>query len=82
MSEQLEELRNELREIKKQYAIYNGELFWRYSFRALGARSRCFTHIYCLNCKYLADREDPRHIECFKLGHHFYNLEEYEMSVK
>ena len=78
MNELIQELKQDLKEIKKQYAIYNKDYFWRYEYKA--SRSFSFTHVYCKQCNILTDRFDKKTIDCFRKGHRTLNLEESERS--
>jgi hypothetical protein len=71
---QIQELKNDLKEIKKTYAIFNDDMFWRYEYRSLHKNYNHFTHIYCTVCKYVASRNDKKTINCFMNHHPSYHL--------
>lgn len=70
----IRELKQDLRNIKRDYAVLNDDVFWRYEFKV---NSWCsyFTHVYCCNCKYVALRDDKKVFDCFNKHHMFFNLE-------
>lgn len=60
--QELEELRNDLREIKRKYAVYNKDVFWRYEYRYCEGYQ--YTHVYCSRCNHVLPRDDPKLMEC------------------
>lgn len=70
---QLEELKKDFAEIKSCYAVYTGDLPWRYSYK-FHWRGYDFTHVYCNHCKYLSERDTHETTDCFEKHHSLINL--------
>ncbi len=73
----IQELKNNLAEIKRDYAVLFGDVFWRYEYRA-DYYSHSFTHVYCRICNEVMLREDKQIVDCVIHLHPLTNLERYE----
>ncbi len=72
---QIQELKKDLAEIKRDYAVLFGDVFWRYEYKSVNSYS--FTHNYCRICNEVRPRYDKETINCFLNHWPLINLERY-----